>query len=114
MILLRDFNAHVGNDANVWKGVVGRHGDADVNDNGRLLLQLRCNNALCIMNSLAQRCAQVGYTWRRASLGQRSLIDFCIVSTYLFRSVLNVGVKRVCYCIVLCNVFTPTCKTLDF
>jgi len=33
--------------AGVWMGVIGRHGNADVNDNGRLLLQLCCNNALC-------------------------------------------------------------------
>jgi len=48
-ILLEDFTAHVGNDAGVGKGVIGRHGDADVNDNGRLLLQLCCSNALCII-----------------------------------------------------------------
>jgi len=24
----------------VWKGAIGQHGDADVNDNGRLLLQM--------------------------------------------------------------------------
>jgi len=33
---LGDFNAHVENDAGMWKGVIGQHGDADVNDNGRL------------------------------------------------------------------------------
>jgi len=37
-ILLGNFNGHVGNDAGIWKGVIGRHGDADVNDDGRLLL----------------------------------------------------------------------------
>ena len=37
-IVLGDFSAHVGNDARVWKGVFGRHGDADVNDNWRLLV----------------------------------------------------------------------------
>jgi len=41
-ILTGDFKAHVGNDAVVWKGVNGQHGDADINDNGRLLLQLCC------------------------------------------------------------------------
>jgi len=43
-ILLGDFNSHVGSDTGVWRGVIGRHGDADVNNNERLLLQLCCNN----------------------------------------------------------------------
>jgi len=38
-IKLRDFRAHFWNDAGLWKGVIGQHDDADVNDNGRLLLQ---------------------------------------------------------------------------
>jgi len=61
--ILGDFNAHFGNDTGVWRGVIGRHGVADVNENGRLLLQLWCNNALCIKNIEhllpAQSCAQV-------------------------------------------------------
>jgi len=40
----------------------------------------------------AQRCAQVHL--RRYSLGQRKLIDLCIVSADLFHSVLDVRVKR--------------------
>ena len=34
------------------------------------------------------------YTWYRDSLGQRSLIDFCIVSVDLFFTVSHVRVKR--------------------
>jgi len=44
-ILFRDFNANVGNDAGEWKGVIGQHNDANLNDNGRPLLQLCCKNA---------------------------------------------------------------------
>jgi len=35
------------------------------------------------------------YTWCRDFLGQRSLIDFCIVSAELFQSVLNAHVEEV-------------------
>jgi len=35
-ILSGDFNAHVENDVEVQKGVLGRHGDDDVNENRRL------------------------------------------------------------------------------
>jgi len=37
-ILLGDFNAHVGNYAGVWKGVMAQHGNANLNDNGKFLL----------------------------------------------------------------------------
>jgi len=79
-ILSGDFNAHVGNDAGVWKDVIGRHGDADVNDNGTFLLQLCCNNTLCIMSTFCQHIDVRKYTWCRGLLGQRSLIDFYIFS----------------------------------
>jgi len=86
-IPLGDFNAHVRNDAGYGKVcVIGRHGDADVNDNGRLLLQLCCNNALYIMNTFFQH-------WSRNSLSQRSLTDFFIDSADLFRSMLDVRIK---------------------
>jgi len=38
MILLKDFSSHVGIDARVRASTFGRHDDADVNDNGTLLL----------------------------------------------------------------------------
>jgi len=42
--LLGDFNARVEYNAGLWKGVIGRHGDVDVYDYGKLLLQLCCDN----------------------------------------------------------------------
>jgi len=36
-IVSGDLNAHVGNDAQVWKGVIGKHGDDNLNYNGSLL-----------------------------------------------------------------------------
>ena len=40
IILMGDFNAHVGTDSLTWKGVIGRNGDSDLNTNGRRLLDL--------------------------------------------------------------------------
>jgi len=67
---------------------------ADAIDIGRLLLQLCCNNALGIMNTISSNTDLHKYTWCRDSLGQRSLIDFCTVTADFFRSVLGILVKR--------------------
>ena len=37
-VLMRDFNAHVRTDTDTWKGVIGKHGVAGLNENGRYLL----------------------------------------------------------------------------
>jgi len=90
-----DSRAGSGDDVGVWKGVIGRHGDADVNDIGSLLLQLCCNNTLYIMNTFFQHRDVHKYTWCRDSLSQLSLIDCCIVSADLFCSMLDVRVRTV-------------------
>ena len=46
------------------------------------------------MNTFFQRKRIHKETWYRDSLGQRSLIDFCIVSADLFSTVSDVRVKR--------------------
>ena len=46
------------------------------------------------MNTFFQHGDVHKYTWYRPSLGQKSLIDFCIVSADLFSDVLDVRVKR--------------------
>ena len=51
LVLLGDFNTHVGIDNATWKGVIGQHGAPDNNKNGRCLLQFCATNGLCIMNT---------------------------------------------------------------
>ena len=46
------------------------------------------------MNTFFQHKRIEKYSWYRDSLGQRSLIDFCIVSADLFSTVSDVRVKR--------------------
>ena len=38
IVLLDDFNAHVGTDNEIWKGVIRRQGGSAINRNGRCLL----------------------------------------------------------------------------
>ena len=94
-VLMGDFNAHVGTDTDTWKGVIGKHGvTAGLNENGRYLLQLCCSNGLRIKNTFFQHREVHKYTWYRPSMDQKSLIDFCVVSSDLFSDVLDVRVKR--------------------
>ena len=93
-VLMEDFNAHVGTDTDTWKGVIGKHGVTGLNENGRFLLQLCCSNGLRIMNTFFQHREVHKYTWYRPSMDQKSLIDFCIVSSDLLSDVLDVGLKR--------------------
>ena len=93
-VLVGDFNAHVGTDTDTWKGVIGKHGVTGLNENGRYLLQLCCSHGLHIMNTFFQHREVHKYTWYRSSMDQKSLIDFCIVSSDLLSDVLDVRVKR--------------------
>ena len=93
-VLMGDFNAHVGTDTDTWKGVIGKHGVTGLNEDGRHLLQLCCSNGLRIMNTFFQHREVHKYTWYRPNMDQKSLIDFCIVSSDLFSDVLDVRVKR--------------------
>ena len=93
-VLMGDFNANVGTYTDAWKGVIGKHGVTGLNENGRYLLQLCYSNGLRIMNTFFQHREVHKYTWYRPSMDQKSLIDFCIVSSDLFSDVLDVRVKR--------------------
>ena len=93
-VLIGDFNAHVGTDTDTWKGVIGKHGVTGLNENGKYLLQLCCSNGLRILNTFFQYIEVYKYTLCRPSMDQKSLIDFCIVSSDLFSDVLDVRMKR--------------------
>ena len=94
IILLGDFNANVGTNNKIWKSVIGRQGYSDMNKNERSLLHLRFTNGMCIMSTFFWHKAIYKYNWYRDLVGQRSIIDFCIVSAQLFSSVVNVFVKK--------------------
>ena len=49
LVPLGDLDAHVGIDNAIWEGVIGQHGDPDINKNGRCLLQFCATNGLCIL-----------------------------------------------------------------
>jgi len=95
---LGDLKVHVGNNAGVWKGMIGQYGDGinNISNSGKLL-PLSFNKtpkALCIKKLYSKQKLHRLHTWCRESSGQRSLIDSCIASGDLFQLVLNFRVKR--------------------
>ena len=96
IVLLGDFNTHVGNDAQTWKDVIRKKGDSDINAHGRLLRDFCAGGRLSIMNTFFHHKDIHKYTWYRLgdSATQKSLIDLFVVSDDLRKSVMDVCVKR--------------------
>ncbi|KAJ0169233.1 hypothetical protein K1T71_015263 [Dendrolimus kikuchii] len=79
IILLGDFNARVGTEYDIWKGVIGKHGVGRCNDNGLRLLSLCSELGLCITNTCFRLATKYKTSWIHPRSGHWHLLDYVIV-----------------------------------
>ena len=93
ILLVGDFNAHIGNVAGV--GIVGNN--ADINKNGERLLEFLMNHDLTHINGMLKPdgitriCSGL---WSRQRGTSRSIIDFAVLSSEHLNSVLSMFVDE--------------------
>lgn len=98
VLVLGDFNARVGRDSDSWKGVLGRHGVGNCNDNGRLLLEFCAEKELCITNTIFQQKDSRKTTWMHPRSKHWHLIDYLLVRQRDLKDVLQTRVMPSAEC----------------
>ena len=64
LIVLGNFNASVGNNVELWNGIIGRHGEGVENDSGRRLLRFSAENDFKVMDTHFEHKDIHKFTWK--------------------------------------------------
>ena len=94
VIVMGDFNAKVGKNVEVWKGVIGGHVEEVENDSGRRLLDFSDDNDLRIMNTHFEYKRMHKFTCSCPGSGLQSIIDYILVRSDQRKHVHDVRVIR--------------------
>ena len=79
IVIFGDFYARVGKDSETWKGVLGKHGVGNCNDNGRILLELCAEQQLCITNTVFQQKDSFKTTWMQRRSTHGHMTDYILM-----------------------------------
>ena len=79
LVLLGDFNARVGRQAEIWPSVIGKNGIGNCNKNGELLLSKCTEHNLVITNTVFRQKNKHKGTWQHPRSKHWHLIDYVIV-----------------------------------
>ncbi|XP_037801318.1 uncharacterized protein LOC119596220 [Penaeus monodon] len=93
---LRPSPKHPWKDA--WKGVLGRHGVGNCNDNGRLLLELCTEQQLVITNTIFQQKDRLKTAWMQPRSKHWHLIDYILVRQKDLKDVIHTRVMPSAEC----------------
>ncbi|KAL6464878.1 hypothetical protein MHYP_G00271950 [Metynnis hypsauchen] len=94
IFLLGDFNARVGQNSEIWNGVLGKHGVGQANSNGMRLLALCSEHNLTITNTIFQQKAKYKTSWMHPRSKHWHLIDYVIVRRRDISDVLKTRAMR--------------------
>ena len=86
LLFLRDFNARVWSDRDLWPSCLGHHGIGKVN--GQWLLEFCCIHNLCVINTFFQANPHQKVSWRHPRSGHWHQVDLIITRHQSLHSVL--------------------------